>query len=174
MAPNKSLVLLAATLLLAAAVGQVRCGGLLPVSNLVVVVVSGIVPCSIGSNISLASVPPFPNATVQVVCGSTTVASATTGIAGAFVLSLGSVSNLTSTVLTALLSGQCRLVVATPLVACNASLAGVNGTLSAPLQLLGGITNTGGGLVGTIVGITVTIVNSTINLVTEVDTQIGE
>ncbi|RLN19371.1 uncharacterized protein C2845_PM02G26580 [Panicum miliaceum] len=101
MAP-KSLVLLVA------AVGQVR--GVLPPSLAGPVpsvtggnpigVVSGVVPCSNGSNINPAGCSGHPP----------------------------------------LLSGQCRVVVATPLVACNVSLAGVSGTLTAPLQLLNSTT----------------------------------
>ncbi|CAN6295158.1 unnamed protein product [Urochloa humidicola] len=175
MAPNKRLVLLAA-LLLVAAVGHVRCDLSAvgrPMSNVllaglpsslsnVIAIINGTVPCSTGSNINPASVLPFPNATVQLVCGTATVASATTGSTGIVTFILGPISNLTLPVIDALLRGRCTAVVATPLVACNASLQGVTGTLTSSVQLL----NVTSGLVVDILGNTVTIVNGVINLVT--------
>ncbi|CAL4939297.1 unnamed protein product [Urochloa decumbens] len=160
MAPNKSLVLLAA-ILLVAAVGQVRSAlpvGLLsspPSTANPVVTITGVVPCSIGNNINVTAVPPFASATVQAVCGNTTVASATTSGSGAFLIDLGPVVNIPIPVVTCLLSNQSRVVVTTPLAACNISLTGANGTLGAPLQLLNGTQ----GAVMTIFGITVTITN---------------
>ncbi|PVH32727.1 hypothetical protein PAHAL_9G471900 [Panicum hallii] len=66
-----------------------------------------------------------------------------------------------------LLSGQCRVVVATPLLACNVSLAGVTGTLTAPLQLLNSTTG-GGGIpttITTIFGWDVTVINGVLCLI---------
>ncbi|RCV44874.1 hypothetical protein SETIT_9G409700v2 [Setaria italica] len=65
--------------------------------------------------------------------------------------------------LNSLLSSQCRAVVTTPLVACNVSLAGTNGTLSAPLQLPGSVTAVGS-IVGTILGIPVTVISGILAL----------
>nr|TKV96195.1 hypothetical protein SEVIR_9G413700v2 [Setaria viridis] len=154
MAP-KNLVLLAALLLLAAAVGPAV--GLIPSLSGIgnpVGVASGVVPCSIGSAIDVAAVPPVANANVQAVCGSTVVANATTDSSGAFTIIM---------VLNSLLSSQCRAVVTTPLVACNVSLAGTNGTLPAPLQLLGSVTAVGS-IVGTILGIPVTVISGILAL----------
>ncbi|XP_072146637.1 uncharacterized protein [Setaria viridis] len=126
MAP-KNLVLLAALLLLAAAVGPAV--GLIPSLSGIgnpVGVASGVVPCSIGSAIDVAAVPPVA-------------------------------------MLNSLLSSQCRAVVTTPLVACNVSLAGTNGTLPAPLQLLGSVTAVGS-IVGTILGIPVTVISGILAL----------
>ncbi|CAL4931114.1 unnamed protein product [Urochloa decumbens] len=159
MAPNKSLVLLAA-ILLVAAVGQVRSAlpaGLLssPPSTAInnpIGVITGVVPCSIGNNINVTAVPPFANAMVLVVCGNTTVASATTNGSGTFVINLGPLLNMTTAVVTCLLTNQARVVVTTPLAACNVSLTGANGTLGAPLQVLNGTQ----GAVASVFGITVT------------------
>ncbi|CAN6312835.1 unnamed protein product, partial [Urochloa humidicola] len=107
-------------------------------------------------NINVASALPFPNATVQLVCGT-----ARTGSTGIVTFILGPISNLATTLLLNLLTGQCRVVVATPLVACNASLNGVTGTLSSSVQLL----NVTSSVVMNILGFTVPIVNDVVSFV---------
>ena len=52
---------------------------------------------------------------------------------------------VTSSLLAPLLGNQCKVVVLTPLAACNASLASVTGTLTAPVQLLGIDSGSGSG-----------------------------
>ncbi|KAK3151583.1 hypothetical protein QOZ80_3AG0247740 [Eleusine coracana subsp. coracana] len=142
MAP-KSSVLVALLLLLVATIGTAS-GNVVSAT----VVVSGKVPCSNGTNIDVASVPAFPNATVQLVCSGSVLASATTNANGSFGINV-QLSNILSLVnlLPALLGNQCNVVVTTPLVACNASLANVTGTLAAPLQLLGSTGSVLGGVV---------------------------
>ncbi|TVU08715.1 hypothetical protein EJB05_42127, partial [Eragrostis curvula] len=98
------------------------------------VLISGIVPCSIGSAIDVAEAPVFPDAGLQLECGGKTVADATTNGTGAFLINLGSVG---TDLLTVLLENQCKVVVITPLAACNVSLAVATGMLTAPLQLMG-------------------------------------
>ncbi|KAI4976465.1 phylloplanin-like [Hordeum vulgare subsp. vulgare] len=121
--------------------------------------VAGVVPCSAGSSINAAAVPPFPNAVVHMVCGGRVVAGTKADDGGAFTMNMGPA---TSSLLAPLLGNQCKVVVVTPLAACNASLASVTGTLAAPVQLLGvdsgsgsgGLGGLGGliGLIGQIVG----------------------
>ncbi|EMS52488.1 hypothetical protein TRIUR3_00966 [Triticum urartu] len=123
--------------------------------------ISGVVPCSAGNSINAATVPPFPNAAVQMVCGRDVMASATADRSGTYTMNMGPA---TSSLLAPLLGNQCKVVVLTPLAACNASLASVTGTLTAPVQLLGidsgsgsgsgGLGGLGGliGLIGQIVG----------------------
>lgn len=100
-------------------------------------------------------------------CGGTVVANATTSITGSFILTP---VNATLGLFSSMLSGQCNVVVTTPLVACNASLAGATGTLTAPLQLLGSGTGIAGGgsstIIATIVGQIFTIVNGLVPLIT--------
>ncbi|BAF11986.1 phylloplanin [Oryza sativa Japonica Group] len=112
--------------------------------------VTGVVPCSAGSSINAASVPGFPNAAVQLECGGRAVAGATADGSGAFAINLG---KLTAATLTPLLNDRCRVVVTTPLAACDASLAGVAGTLAAPVQLLGDGGAGGGGALGGLGGL---------------------
>ncbi|KAL5218232.1 hypothetical protein ABZP36_018916 [Zizania latifolia] len=108
--------------------------------------VTGIVPCSTGSSINVASVPAFPNAGVQMVCGGRVVGGATADGSGVFTINMGT---LNTTMLLPLVGNQCKVVVTTPLSACDVSLAGVAGTLTAPVQLLG----SGGGALGGLGGI---------------------
>ncbi|KAE8820638.1 phylloplanin-like [Hordeum vulgare] len=117
-------------------------------------IVSGVVPCSAGNSINAAAVPPFPNAAVQMVCARSVMASATADRTGAYTMNMGAA---TSSLLAPLLGNHCKVVVVTPLAACNASLASVTGTLAAPVQLLGIDSGTGGlgglgGLIGGLVG----------------------
>lgn len=72
------------------------------------------------------------DATVQVQCGSSVIASTTTNSNGAFAMLL---SEQTSTV-SDLLS-RCKLVIPTPVSTCDASLR-ATGNLQSPLQLLSG------------------------------------
>ncbi|XBH80876.1 hypothetical protein VPH35_106535 [Triticum aestivum] len=118
--------------------------------------VAGVVPCSAGSSINVATVPPFPNVVVHMVCSGRVVAGAKADERGAFTMNMGTI---TSSLLAPLLGNQCKVVVVTPLAACNASLASVTGTLAAPVQLLdadsgGGLGGLGSliGLIGQIVG----------------------
>jgi len=156
MAPKSPV--LAALLLVAVAVaaGQVpRCAGLglgASGSTNASVVISGVVPCSTGKNINVATTPaPFPNAAMQLVCNGRAVTGVTTDGSGSFVMSIPDASK---DMLTALMGNQCNVVVTTPLVACDASLAGVAGTLTSPLKFLGISTSSGSGLdLGGIIGL---------------------
>lgn len=108
-----------------------------------------------------------PDAVVQLVCGSNVVGSTTTDSTGAFLLSQ---SGASKDLVAAILSNLCKVVVATPLGACDKSLAGATGTLSAPLKLLGITTGSGGdlgglgGLIGGIVGLIGQIIGGILNL----------
>ncbi|CAN6306696.1 unnamed protein product [Urochloa humidicola] len=82
MAPNQSRLVLLAALFLVAAVGQVRCE-------------------SLGNVIAIIN-----DATVQLVCGTATVASARTGSTGIVSFILGPIANLPTTLLVNLLTGQ--------------------------------------------------------------------
>ncbi|THU68986.1 hypothetical protein C4D60_Mb08t09600 [Musa balbisiana] len=95
------------------------------------IAVIGTVPCSTAT-VAAKSMPAFPNATVQVQCGSSVIASTTTNSNGAFAMLL---SEQTSTV-SDLLS-RCKLVIPTPVSTCDASLR-ATGNLQSPLQLLSG------------------------------------
>uniref|UniRef100_A0ACD5XPZ6 Uncharacterized protein n=1 Tax=Avena sativa TaxID=4498 RepID=A0ACD5XPZ6_AVESA len=75
-------------------------------------IISGIVPCSAGSSINVAAVPVFPNAAVQVVCGSTVVGAAKADDSGAFSVNLGPVS---TSLLNTMVGNQCKVEVVTPL-----------------------------------------------------------
>ncbi|CAN6295160.1 unnamed protein product [Urochloa humidicola] len=117
-------------------------------------IISGLVPCAAGNSINAATAPAFPNAALQLVCGGKVVAGATADGKGAFLFSLVSVSQ---ELLAAFLGNQCKVVVITPLAACDKSLAAATGTLTAPLKLLGIDTGSGsgldlGGIIGQIVG----------------------
>uniref|UniRef100_A0A0E0KDJ7 Phylloplanin n=1 Tax=Oryza punctata TaxID=4537 RepID=A0A0E0KDJ7_ORYPU len=147
-------LLLAAALLVAAAAGVAPHGAEAGASSssggAVMGLVTGVVPCSAGSSINAAFVPGFPNAAVQLECGGRAVAGATADGSGAFAINMG---KLTAATLMPLLNDKCRVVVTTPLAACDASLAGVTGTLAAPVQLLGDSGGALGGLGGLIGGI---------------------
>lgn len=108
-----------------------------------------------------------PDALVQLVCGGKVVGSATADSAGAFVFSQSSASR---DLVAAAMHNLCRVVVVTPLGACDRSLAAAAGTLSAPLKLVGITTGSGsdlgglGGLIGGIVGLIGAIVGGILNL----------
>ncbi|CAL9113720.1 unnamed protein product [Musa acuminata var. zebrina] len=93
------------------------------------IAVIGTVPCSTAT-VAAKSMPAFPNATVQVQCGSSVIAS--TNSNGAFAMLL---SEQTSTVSDLLSS--CKLVIPNPVSTCDASLR-ATGKLQSPLQLLSG------------------------------------
>jgi hypothetical protein len=111
-----------------------------------------------------------PDAGLQLVCGSTVVATTTADGNGAFLFSLTSVAK---DLLAGFLSNKCKVVVITPLVACDNSLAAVTGTLTAPLKILGIVTGSGsdlgglGGLIGGIIGLIGQIVGGIVNLSTQ-------
>uniref|UniRef100_A0ACD5WY86 Uncharacterized protein n=1 Tax=Avena sativa TaxID=4498 RepID=A0ACD5WY86_AVESA len=157
MAATKNLPL-AALLLLLVAVSLAPHGA--EANKAPLALIAGVVPCSAGSSINAAAVPAFPNAAVQLVCGGKVLASTKADRSGAFTMNLGTV---TTSLLAPLLGNQCKVIVVTPLAACDASLASVTGTLAAPVQLLGdsgsgsgsgGLGGLGGliGLIGQIVG----------------------
>ena len=80
----------------------------------------------------------LPDANVILQCGGATVASTTTNSSGGFTITL---NPLTATV--AALTGNCRLVVNTPLATCNVTLPAVGGLVSqvqaVGTSLLGGL-----------------------------------
>ncbi|KAF5183126.1 Phylloplanin [Thalictrum thalictroides] len=95
---------------------------------------------SIGSNST--TTPVFPNALVQLQCGTgNVVASATTNAAGVFTIFLNPLQFVLSSLLT-----NCNLIVRTPLVTCNSSLP-TNGILISTLQFFG---RTVGGIINII------------------------
>uniref|UniRef100_A0A0E0D0A5 Phylloplanin n=1 Tax=Oryza meridionalis TaxID=40149 RepID=A0A0E0D0A5_9ORYZ len=142
---SKNLLLV---LVVAAAVGIVAPHGAEAAAGRAVTgLVTGVVPCSAGSSINAASVPGFANAGVQMLCGGRVVGGATADGTGAFTINMGA---LNATMLMAMAGNQCKVVVTTPLAACDASLAAVAGTLTAPVQLLGG---SGGGGTGALGGL---------------------
>ena len=65
-------------------------------------------------------------------------------------MNLGTV---TTSLLAPLLGNHCKVVVVTPLAACDASLASVTGTLAAPVQLLGADSGSGSGSSGGLGGL---------------------
>ncbi|KAF7082718.1 hypothetical protein CFC21_086577 [Triticum aestivum] len=93
-------------------------------------IVSGVVLCSAGNSINATAAPPFRNTVVRLVCGRNVMASATADHTGAYTMNMGRVTS------SLLAMNQCKVVVVTPLAACNASLASITGTLAAPVQLV--------------------------------------
>ncbi|KAM3309601.1 hypothetical protein ACQJBY_030707 [Aegilops geniculata] len=93
-------------------------------------IVSGVMLCSTGNSINTVAAPPFPNAAVRLVCGRNVMASAMADRTGAYTMNMGRVTS------SLLARNQCKVVVVTPLAACNASLASITGTLTAPVQLV--------------------------------------
>ncbi|CAN6300973.1 unnamed protein product [Urochloa humidicola] len=168
MAP-KSLVLVALLVVVVFAADQVAAAlGASPQINSSVII-SGIVPCATGNFINAATAPAFPNAAMQLMCGSNVVAGTTADGNGAFHISL---VNVRKDLLTALVDNQCKVVVVTPLAACDKSLATATGTLTAPLKLLGIDTGTGGlvdlgGIIGTIVQIVSGLIGGILNMGTQ-------
>nr|CAB3495989.1 unnamed protein product [Digitaria exilis] len=171
MAP-KSFVLAALLIVLVTGGGQVpRCAGLGAAASATTnsVLVSGVVPCATGNSISAATAPVFPDAAVQLVCSGTVVASATADGNGAFLISL---SNVEKGLVTAVLGNQCKVVVTTPLAACDKTLASATGTLTAQLKLLGIDTGSGSGLdLGGIIGLIGQIVGGLIGGILSIGTQ---
>ncbi|XP_022029707.2 phylloplanin-like [Helianthus annuus] len=76
--------------------------------------ISGIVTCSVNGS---ANAPPFANALVELSCGGNVIASAVTNAQGVFNITV----NPLRVTLTNLLS-SCRIIVATPLSNCNATV----------------------------------------------------
>ncbi|KAG2721423.1 hypothetical protein I3843_02G068100 [Carya illinoinensis] len=96
--------------------------------------IQGTVFCSINGAVAVngTACPVFPNALVQLRCGSgNVVSSTTTNGSGAFTMLLDPLQTLLSSLLS-----DCNLVVGTPLATCNAALPGL-GVLRSPLQLIG-------------------------------------
>ncbi|KAI3756599.1 hypothetical protein L1987_56421 [Smallanthus sonchifolius] len=97
--------------------------------------ISGIVSCSVNASVNgTTPPPPFPNATVELSCDGTVLASATTNQSGAFTISVNALQIPT------ILTSSCKLVVATPLSTCNATLPST-GSLQAPLQIVRNVVN---------------------------------
>ncbi|KAG2721427.1 hypothetical protein I3760_02G082200 [Carya illinoinensis] len=91
--------------------------------------------CSINATLNGTANPIFPNALVQLRCGSGNVVSISTtnrlGVFGILVLPIQiSLSSLLS---------DCNLIVSTPLLRCNATLPRL-GVLRSPLQFVGNTT----------------------------------
>ncbi|CAL4939304.1 unnamed protein product [Urochloa decumbens] len=103
------------------------------------VLISGMVPCAAGNCINAATAPPFPYAGLQLVCDSKVMAGTSADGNGTFLFSL---VNVAPDLLAAVLGNQCKVVVVTPLAACDKSLADATGTLTAPL--MGIVTGSGG------------------------------
>nr|BAJ25790.1 similar to T-phylloplanin [Nicotiana tabacum] len=123
------------------------------VAQLVSIRISGVVLCSVNGNLDVINgLTPqvFSNATVQLRCGTRNVVSSTiTNGSGVFSLVVDSRVNTLP-----LLLSNCRLVVATPLSTCNASLPSV-GLLAPSLRIVnigiggfGGLINVGLGPTG--------------------------
>ncbi|KAF9619968.1 hypothetical protein IFM89_010584 [Coptis chinensis] len=96
--------------------------------------IQGTVFCTTNGNISDngSATPVFPNALVQLQCGTGNVvaASGRTNSLGIFSILLDPLHFLLSPLL-----NNCKLVVNTPLSTCNSAM-GVDGILSSPLQLI--------------------------------------
>ncbi|CAF2154551.1 hypothetical protein BRARA_K01149 [Brassica rapa] len=105
-------------------------GGLTNIFN-----IQGLLMCSVTGTVSTnnaTAVPPFPNAGIVFQCTGQNVSSTTTNANGVFSIPTIGLPFSPST----LLSSGCRLVVTTPLTACNVSLPAA-GLLMAPLSLVG-------------------------------------
>ncbi|KAF5816341.1 putative phylloplanin [Helianthus annuus] len=92
--------------------------------------ISGIVLCSTDSSVYNVATPtpPFPNATVQLLCDGNVIASTTTSESGGFSFLV----RLQATLTTVLAS--CKVDVVTPLSACNATLPSTSPSLEASLR----------------------------------------
>jgi hypothetical protein len=102
------------------------------------------------------------DASVQLVCSGTVLATVTADDNGTFVISVQpTVLSSSLEVATALVTNKCKVVATTPLAACSVSPPGVT-TLVAPLQLLGAST---GGVVTIIGGLAVTTVGGILSCV---------
>ncbi|OVA02629.1 Pollen Ole e 1 allergen/extensin [Macleaya cordata] len=96
--------------------------------------IQGTLFCSANGNMGVngTSTPVFPNAVVQLQCGTgNVVSSATTNSGGVFSILLDPLQSLLSSLLS-----NCSLVVNTPLSTCNSNLP-TGGILTSPLQLIG-------------------------------------
>lgn len=151
MASKTLLPLLFAAVLVAALAAPVARAQLLGLGK---IFINGTVHCS--ANAATATTAVFPNASVQLKCGSGVVAATTTNADGAFGLSLDFVTSLLSAIL-----GGCKVVVTTPLSTCDASLPST-GILQSALQLLNG---GAGGLIGGLLGAITNLIPSGFSLV---------
>ncbi|CAN6325269.1 unnamed protein product [Urochloa humidicola] len=167
MAP-KSLVLVALLVVVVSSADQVPAAlGASPSNSSVLI--SGIVPCAAGNSINAATAPAFPNASLNLVCGSKVVTVATADGNGAFLISM---ANVSKDLMVGVLGNQCKVVVVTPLAACDKSLATATGTLTAPLKFLGMDTGSGGGLdIGGIINLITGIVSGLIGGILNMGTQ---
>ncbi|KAL6902179.1 hypothetical protein ACP4OV_005055 [Aristida adscensionis] len=133
----------AAAVILAVAVAAAACAGAASAQGgggggrVGRLVVSGVVPCSTGTLIDVATSPAFPDAKVELRCGGSAVAGARTSSSGSFEME----ADMTGAV--AALLGACEVVVDTPLAKCNATLpaagnlvSGLQGSLAG---MLGGV-----------------------------------
>ncbi|XP_015066296.1 phylloplanin-like [Solanum pennellii] len=140
MASSKVFLILILAAVIATPVALAQLGGLLG-GLLAPTSIEGVLFCSLNGKIDVlngATTPIFPNASVQLRCGSgNVVSSTTTNGSGAFSLVTSPVQSLLSSLLS-----DCNIVVTTPLSTCNATLPSV-GVLQAPLQIVG---KTAGGL----------------------------
>nr|BAJ25792.1 similar to T-phylloplanin [Nicotiana tabacum] len=126
------------------------------IAQVVSIRISGVVLCSVNGNLDVINgLTPgvFSNATVQLRCGTgNVVSSAITNGSGVFSLVVDPRVNTLP-----LLLSNCRLVVATPLSTCNATLPSV-GRLASTLNVntsIGGV----GGLINVVLGPTSFILN---------------
>ncbi|PRQ39242.1 phylloplanin-like [Rosa rugosa] len=140
MASFKTLVFVSLLVIAALAVvpiAKAQLGGLggLTAGLLGLIRIQGTLFCTANGRVSNAGAsltPVFPNATVQLQCGSGNVVStAITNTSGLFSIVLDPLQFLLSSLLS-----NCKLVVSTPLSSCNSSLSGTT-ILQSTLQLIG-------------------------------------
>ncbi|KAI7756365.1 hypothetical protein M8C21_011107 [Ambrosia artemisiifolia] len=104
---------------------------LIGVSTLITI--NGTIFCSLNGTIVVNGsnpTPPFANAQVNLVCGRNVIASTRTNEAGAFTLIVNAIRGFLASLLS-----SCRIVVATPLSTCNATLPST-GNLTGSLVLV--------------------------------------
>ncbi|KAF8721086.1 hypothetical protein HU200_023502 [Digitaria exilis] len=116
MAPRASVLLLAVAVAAAACAATASSA---QTSRLGRIVVSGVVPCNTGTLIDVATSPAFPDAKVELRCGGSVVAKATTGRDGSFEMEADAVTSALGTLL-----GGCDLVMMSSL---QGPLAGMLG-----------------------------------------------
>ncbi|XP_068658220.1 phylloplanin-like [Aristolochia californica] len=130
MASKCLLLLLVLLVSVASLPAEAQLGGLLGLIR-----VRGTVFCTVDGNIGASgtATPAFATAQVQLLCGATkqVISTTTTDSNGVFSILLDPLTLLLSSLL-----NDCKLVVATPLSTCDASLP-VGGILQSPLQFLG-------------------------------------
>ncbi|TQE06600.1 hypothetical protein C1H46_007842 [Malus baccata] len=99
--------------------------------------IQGTLFCTPNGNVGTGgatATPVFSNATVQLLCGTAgnVISTVTTNGSGIFSILLDPLQFLLNSLLS-----DCKLLVRTPLSACNSSLSGLTGLLSSPLQFIG-------------------------------------